>query len=74
VDRSAHRVRRLPSRFPVWALGRKNWIHFGSQQAGPRIAAILSIVETCRRLQIPIRDYLTAILPGLADLPVSRRC
>jgi hypothetical protein len=23
-------------------------------------------------LQIPIRDYLTAILPGLADLPVSR--
>jgi transposase len=54
------------------ALGRKNWIHFGSQQAGPRIAALLSIVETCRRLQIPIRDYLTAILPGLADLPVSR--
>jgi Transposase IS66 family len=40
------------------ALGRKNWIHFGSQQAGPRIAAILSIVETCRRLQISIRDYL----------------
>jgi transposase len=54
------------------ALGRKNWIHFGSQEAGPRIAAILSIVETCRRLQIPIRDYLAAILPGLADLPVRR--
>jgi transposase len=54
------------------ALGRKNWIHFGSPQAGPRIAAILSIVETCRRLQIPVRDYLAAVLPGLADLPVSR--
>jgi hypothetical protein len=27
---------------------------FGSKEAGPRIAAILSIVETCRRLQIPI--------------------
>jgi transposase len=27
------------------ASGRKNWIHFGSQEAGPRIAAILSIVE-----------------------------
>jgi transposase len=51
---------------------RKNWIHFGSQQAGPRIAAILSIVETCRRLQLPIRDYLASILPGLADLPVGR--
>ena len=54
------------------ALGRKNWIHFGSQQAGPYIAAILSIVETCRRLQIPIRHYLGSILPGSADLPVRR--
>jgi transposase len=54
------------------ALGRKNWIHFGSQEAGPRIAAILSIVETCRRLKIPIRDYLASILPGLADLPIKR--
>src|SRR5208282_3215337 len=48
-----------------------NWIHFGSQQAGPRVAAILSIVETCRRLKIPIRDYLASILTGLAELPVS---
>jgi hypothetical protein len=39
---------------------------------GPRIAAILSIVETCRRLKIPIRDYLASILPGFADVPVSR--
>jgi transposase len=54
------------------ALGRKNWIHFGSQEAGPRIAAILSTVETCRRLKIPIRNYLASILPGLTDLPVRR--
>jgi len=54
------------------ALGRKNWIHFGSQEAGPRIAAIVSIVETCRRLQILTRNYLTTILPILADIPVSR--
>ena len=50
----------------------RNWIHFGSQDAGPRIAAIISIVETCRRLKIPIRDYLAAILPGLADFPANR--
>ena len=31
------------------ALGRKNWIHLGSKEAGPRVAAIISIVETCRR-------------------------
>jgi transposase len=48
-------------------LGRKNWIHLGSQQAGPKVAAILSIVETCRRLKIPARDYLAAVLPGLSD-------
>jgi hypothetical protein len=48
-------------------LGRKNWIHIGSQQAGPRVAAILSVVESCRRLRIPVRDYLNEILPGLAD-------
>jgi transposase len=52
-------------------LGRKNWIHIGSQQAGPKVAAILSIVESCRRLKIPIRHYLAAVLPGLADLPMN---
>jgi transposase len=52
------------------ALGRKNWIHIGSPQAGPKIAAILSVVESCRRLKISVRDYLASILPGLADLPI----
>ena len=54
------------------AIGRKNWIHVGSPQAGPKIAAILSVVESCRRLKLPVRDYLDAILPGLADLPIQR--
>jgi len=54
------------------ALGRKNWIHIGSAQAGPKIAAILSVVESCRRLKLPVRDYLAAVLPGLADLPIQR--
>jgi len=54
------------------ALGRKNWIHIGSPQAGPKVAAILSVVENCRRLKLPARDYLAAVLPGLADLPIQR--
>jgi transposase len=54
------------------ALGRKNWIHIGSPLAGPKVAAILSVVESCRRLQVPVRDYFSTILPGLADLPI--RC
>src|ERR1700728_4513732 len=54
------------------ALGRKNWIHIGSPQAGPKVAAILSVVESCHRLKLPVRDYLATILPGLADLPIWR--
>lgn len=54
------------------ALGRKNWIHIGSPQAGPKVAAILSIVETCRRLHIPVRKYLAAVLPGLANISIQR--
>jgi transposase len=54
------------------SLGRKNWIHVGSRQAGPKVAAIVSIVETCRRMRIPIREYLAATLPGLADLSIQR--
>jgi transposase len=53
-------------------VGRKNWIHVGSEAAGPRVAAILSVVESCRRLRIPLREYLASILPGMANLPIQR--
>jgi len=52
--------------------GRKNWIHVGSQQAGPKVAAILSVVESCWRLKVSLRGYLSALLPGLSDLPVKQ--
>ena len=54
------------------AIGRRNWTHIGHEKAGPRVAAILSIVETFRRLKIPVRDYLAAILPGLANSSIQR--
>jgi len=54
------------------ALGRKNWIHIGSAQAGAKVAAILSVVESCRRMKLSARDYLTTILPGLADISIQR--
>ncbi len=44
----------------------------GSQYAGPKVAAIVSIVETCRRLKIPIREYLAGVLPGIADVNIQR--
>jgi transposase len=55
-----------------WAVGRKNWLHIGSPEAGPKIAAIVSIVETCRRLDISLRDYLRDVLPKLGSWPISR--
>jgi hypothetical protein len=44
----------------------KNWVHIGSPMAGPRVAAVLSVTEACRRLGIPVREYLASVLPGLA--------
>jgi len=52
------------------ALGRRNWIRVGSERARPKVAALLSVVETCRRLKLPVRDYLGAVLPGLANFPI----
>jgi transposase len=54
------------------ALGRKNWIHVGSREAGPKVAAILSVVETCRRMGIAAREYLGAVLPGLSEVSIQR--
>jgi transposase len=53
------------------AIGRRNWLHLGSKEAGPKIAAIFSVVESCRRLNIPIRKYLGDVLPGLAGRSIQ---
>jgi transposase len=53
------------------ALGRRNWLHLGSKEAGPKIAALFSIVESCRKLAVPIRKYLADTLPGLADRSIK---
>lgn len=54
------------------ALGRKNWLHIGSEEAGPRIAAITSVIETCRRLGINPREYLLDVLPKIPTWPAKR--
>jgi transposase len=50
------------------ALGRKT----GSAQSGPKVAAILSVVESCRRWGVPVKDYLLAVLPGRSQRTVSQ--
>ena len=54
------------------ATGRRNWTHIGHQKAGPRVAAILSVVESCRRLNIPVREYLADVLPGVANTSIQK--
>jgi transposase len=54
------------------AVGRKNWLHVGSVKAGPKVAAILSVVESCRRIGAPVKEYLTDVLPGLDRRTLSQ--
>ena len=53
------------------AIGRRNWLHLGSKEAGPKIAAIFSVIESCRRLGVPVRQYLPDVLPGLANRSIQ---
>ena len=53
------------------AIGRRNWLQIGSEEAGPKIAAIFSIIESCRKLGVPVRQYLTDVLPGLPDRSIQ---
>jgi hypothetical protein len=53
------------------AIGRRNWLQIGREEAGPKIAAIFSIIESCRKLEIPVRQYLAEVLPGLADRSIQ---
>lgn len=48
------------------ALGRKNWLHIGAPGAAPAVAAIISVVESCKRMGINVRSYLSDVLPCLA--------
>lgn len=48
------------------ALGRKNWLHVGSPEAAPAVAAIISVIESCKRMGINVRTYLAEVLPLLA--------
>jgi transposase len=53
------------------ALGRKNWLHVGSPQSGPKVAAIISVIESCRRLKVPVKEYLLDVLPGMNQRKLS---
>lgn len=47
------------------AIGRKNWLFFGSVDGGDAGAILFSLVQTCRGLGINPRDYLEDIMRRL---------
>jgi transposase len=54
------------------AIGKKNFLFFGADQAGWRSAVIYSIVETCRRLEIEPMAYLTDVLQRIPSMTTSQ--
>lgn len=50
------------------AVGKKNWLFFGSAEAGQTSAILYSLLETCRKLEINPDDYLRDMLPRLPEM------
>ncbi len=53
-------------------IGRKNWLFVGSEAGGENLATILSLVTTCRALQIDVNAYLSDVLSRVNTHPMSR--
>ena len=54
-------------------MGRRNWLFTGASTGGPRLATGFTLVQSCRRLGLPTRDYLIDVLSKIdAGWPVAR--
>jgi len=50
------------------AIGKKNFLFFGSPESGQTSAIIYSIIETCRKLDINPSEYLHEVLKALPTM------
>jgi transposase len=53
------------------AIGKKNFLFFGSPESGQTSAVIYSLIETCRKLDINPADYLRQVLEALPTMNQS---
>jgi len=53
-------------------LGRKNWLFCGSEPAAHRAAVLLSLVQTCKHLEIDPFYYLRDVIARVSTHPMSR--
>lgn len=51
------------------AIGRKNWLFFGSEQGGKTAAILMSFTSTCKRLGVEPWAYLQDVLTRLPTTP-----
>lgn len=52
-------------------IGRKNWLFVGSEDSGRSAATILSLVQTCRNLNINPQEYLEDVLRRIMGHPAK---
>jgi transposase len=53
-------------------IGRKNWMFVGSETGGQAAATILSLVQTCRHLNINPQEYLEDVLRRIMSHPAKQ--
>jgi hypothetical protein len=54
------------------AIGRKNYLHFGSDGGGQTAAVIYSLIGTAKLCGINPQTYLRYVLERIADHPINR--
>lgn len=54
------------------AVGRNNWVFFGSDQGGETAAVLRSFVASCQRVRVDPFAWFKDILSRIADLPITR--
>lgn len=53
------------------AVGRKNWLHVGHEEAGKNLAVLYSLVSTCTANGVNPEKYLWDVLLRISTHPMS---
>jgi transposase len=56
----------------AWAIGRGNWLFFGSDRGGRTAAILMSFIATCKDHRIDPFAYLRDVLARISDHPAKR--
>jgi len=54
------------------AVGRKNWLHLGSDRGGETAAVLMSLVQSCQSFGVEPFAYLRDALDRVSTHPASR--